>query len=110
MSLLGDLFTVAQFQSFSDADATSNVVVAAVTGSRIRVISYTINAANGENDVTFQSATTALSGAFEIANNATIHAYCAEGLFETAVGEAFNLLMSAATLVVGHFTYVLISE
>ena len=108
MSILGDNFSAAQFQAFTDVDAASNVVVAAVSGYKIRVLSYTVNAANGENDITFQTATTALSGAFELADQATIHAYCAEGLFETVSGEAFNLLMSAATLVVGHFTYVTI--
>ena len=108
MSLLGDPMTVAQFALFTDADAASNEVIAAVAGKQIRILSYTINAANGENDVTFQSASTALSGAFEMANNATIHATNEGGLFETAAGEAFNVLMSAATLMVGHFTFVVI--
>ncbi len=110
MSLLGDPMAVALFQAYTNATGASNVGIAAVAGYQIRVLSYTFNAAGGENDVTFQSNTTALSGAFELANNATVHATCMAGLFESAVGEQLSVLQSAATLCVAHFTYVLIPD
>ena len=110
MSLLGDPMAVVKFKAYTDADAASNEAIAAVAGYHIRIISYTINAANGENSITFQSAAVALSGAMELANNASIHATCDAGLFETSVGVAFNVLQSAAALVAGHFTYVLIKD
>ena len=108
MSLLGDPLVVTQFASFTDATGDLNAVVAAVTGFKIRVTSYTLNMAGGINDITFQGGTTKLSGAFQVADQATIHAACASGLFETAAGVAFNILMSTALLVVGHVSYVLI--
>ena len=96
------------FASYSETTAARNEIVAAVAGKKIRVLSWTLNAADGENDVTWESATTALSGALEIANNATAGASFGGGLFETAAGAALNTTQSAATLVAGHITYVLI--
>ena len=101
-------FQHVKFVSFSDADAASNLVVAAEALYKIRVLSYVLNAAGGENDVSFIGGSTALTGAFEIANNATISASAPYGLFETAINEDLDILMSAATLVVGHISYVLV--
>ncbi len=96
------------FASFSDSTGDRNLVVAAVTGKKIRVVSWTMNAAGGENDITWETAAVAISGALEIANNATHTASYQGGLFETVAGEALNLSMSTATLVAGHVTYILI--
>ena len=96
------------FASYSNASAADNEVVAADATKKIRVLSYTINAAGGANTVTWKSATTALSGAMDIVDNASLHAACVHGLFETVANEALNLAQSAATLGAGHVTYVLI--
>ncbi len=97
-----------QFASFSDATGDQNVVVAAVTGKKIRVLSYTMNAAGALNTIAWQSASTALSGVFDYADMATVSAESEYGLFETAAGEALNITMTAAALVAGHVSYVLI--
>ncbi len=96
------------FASFSDATGDRNVVVAANATKKIRVLSYTLNAAGGANTVTWETATTALAGAMDIVDNASLHASCVHGLMETVANEALNLSMTAATLVAGHVTYVLI--
>ena len=101
-------FQTITFVSWSDADAASNLVVAAHTLYKIRVMSYVLNAAGGENDVSFIGGATAITGAFEIANNATISASSPYGLFETAVNEDLDILQSAATLVAGHLSYILV--
>jgi len=97
-----------KFASFSDATGDRNVVVAAVSGKKIRVLGYSLNAAGGANTVTWESATTALSGAMDMADQATIEIDSDYGLLETVAGAALNLSMSDATLVAGHVTYVLI--
>ncbi len=96
------------FAAYSDSDATRNEAIAAVSGKKIRVLSWTMNAAGGEQDITFESATTALSGAFELVNNATASASYSGGLFETVAGQALNITQSNAVLLAGHITYVLV--
>ncbi len=96
------------FASYSETTAARNEIVTAVAGKKIRVTAWTLNAAGGENDITWETAATALSGAFEIANNATAGAHFSGGLFETVAGEALNATQSTGTLVAGHITYVLV--
>ena len=96
------------YKAYSDADATRNEAIAAVAGKKIRVLSYLLNAAGGENDVTFESGAVALTGAMEVANNASVHASFNGGVFETTAGVALNITQSAATLVAGHITYILV--
>ncbi|KKK54395.1 hypothetical protein LCGC14_3085180 [marine sediment metagenome] len=95
------------FASFSNATQADNEVVAADGTKKIRVLSYTINAAGGAQTITWKSATTALSGAMDLADNGFIHASCIHGLFATVANQALNLANSAATLTTGHITYVL---
>ncbi len=96
------------FAAYSESTGARNEIVTAVSGKKIRVTAWTLNAAGGENDITWESGATALSGAFEIANNATAGASFAGGLFETTAGAALNATQSGATLVAGHITYVLV--
>ena len=110
MSLLGDPMAVVKFAAYTDADAASNVAIAAVAGYKIRILSYSLSASGGIQNITFQSAAVALSGAMDVADNATIHATCMAGLFETTVGVAFNVLQGQANLLAGHFSYVLIPD
>ena len=100
--------TAVLFASFSDATGDRNVVVAADATRKIRVLSYSLNAAGGLNTITWETAATALSGAMDILDNTFIHASCVHGLMETVANEALNISMTAATLVAGHVTYVLI--
>lgn len=93
-----------------DLNATGNVV-AAVTGKRIRVVTYVL-VASGAGTVTWRSATTALSGAMTVATGTPISAApLPEGLagqkghLETATGEALNLLISGSIQVSGHLVY-----
>lgn len=97
-----------QFAVVSKAAIADNEIVAAVSGKKIRVLSYTLNAAGGANTCTWKSATTALSGAMDIGDNVSVSADCGAGLMETAAGEALNLALTAATLVAGHITYILV--
>ncbi len=103
-----EIFSKLQFASFSDSTDDRNVVVAAVTGKKIRVMSYSINAAGGVNTVTWESATTALSGAMDMLDQATIEVDSPHGLLETVAGAALNLSMTGATLVAGHVSYILV--
>ncbi len=97
-----------KFAAYSETTGARNEQVAAVTGKKIRVLSWTLNASAAENTATWESATTALSGAIEIANNAVVGASYAGGLFETVAGEALNVTQGAASLMSGHITYVLV--
>ncbi len=106
--LQSNAFQTITFVSWSDSDAASNLVVAAQTLYKIRVMSYVLNAAGGEADLSFIGGSTALTGAMEVANNATISASSPYGLFETAINEDLDLLQTGGTLVAGHISYILV--
>ncbi len=89
------------------ATATANTIVAAVTGKKIVVLSYTLVAA-GAITVTWRSDATLISGPLAFAaNGGTAPATTPEApLLETAAGQALILLNSAAVQVGGHLTYI----
>lgn len=98
-----------RFAVISENTIADNELVAAVSGKKIRVLHYIVNAAGGANTITFKSASTAISGAIDVGDNVTISAQCEPyGVLETAAGEALNMGQSAATLVAGHLVYVLV--
>ena len=90
----------------------SNTVVAAVLNKRIRVVHYVAIAA-GSVTVTWQSASTALSGPMALAANGGMAPASGVsspsgifGQFQTEAGEALNLSLSGAISVGGHLTYI----
>jgi|WetSurMetagenome_2_1015567.scaffolds.fasta_scaffold1305328_2 hypothetical protein len=89
------------------ASASGNTsVVAAVAGTKIRVIAYNYMA-NGTVNVKFQSATTDKTGlSYLIANTGKVCPFNPAGWFETAVGEALNINLSASIAVGGELVYV----
>lgn len=89
-----------------DVAATSNELVAAVTGQVVSVIEYNMVAA-GAVTAQFKSATTALTGAMSMITGVPIEASLAEAsrrdcLFQTAKGEALNLTLGGTVQVSGH--------
>ena len=75
----------------------SNEVVAAVAGVRHRVLSVVL-ITTAANSVNFLSAATGISATFPLAaNGGVVLPFNEHGWFETAVGEALNLNMTAAT-------------
>ena len=93
--------------------AASGDVVSAVTGKKIRVLSYFLVSA-GSVTAKFQSgASTDLTGAMSLivgVPNACDHAPPVHGMptgyFETAPGEKLNLVLGGSVQVSGHLTYV----
>lgn len=101
-----------KYAAISASSSGSNTVVAAVTGKRIRVLSYVMVAA-GDVTATWQSASTNLSGGMALAANGGAAPSAGQatpggliGQFETNQGEALNLNLSAAVSVAGHLTYI----
>ena len=92
--------------STSSSGATQ--LVAAVTGKKIRVLSYVLFC-NAAVNAKFQSGSTDLTGLLYLAANGGVSA-TVEGIgcFQTASGEALNLNLSGAIAVGGHITYVFI--
>lgn len=98
-----------RFLSVSAAVGADNTLVTAVAGKRILVLQYSLNAAGGANTITFKSGSTAISGAMDIASDATIEASLSPyGVLQTDSGAALVMNLSAATLVAGHLVYVLV--
>lgn len=92
------------------ATSGDNEIVAAVTGKRIRVLSYTIVAAAAVT-VRFESGAggTALTGQMSFAaNGGASTAFNPLGLFETAQGAALNMELGGANSVDGHLRYALV--
>ena len=79
-------------------------VVGAVSGKRIRVIAFAV-VANATVNIKFQSGTTDITGSMRIVEGGGIaHAYDG-GLFQTAVGQALNINLSANATVGGYVVY-----
>lgn len=103
---------IMKFAAINASASGSNAIVAAVTGKRIRVVSYVIVAA-GAVTATWQSASTALSGPMSLASSGGASASVgilapggAYGLFQTEAGEALNLSLGGAVTVAGHLCYI----
>ena len=95
-----------QFALIDENAQANNEIVAAVSGKRIRVVSFFVVAA-AANSITWKSATTAIAGPMALAQNGGVSAEAEVGLCETAMGEALNLALSAATQVGGGVAYTL---
>lgn len=94
--------------------ADSGTVVAAITGKKIRVLSYTIVAAGAVTAI-WKSGTTALSGAMSMITGVPIHSSVQPNslgdyvpVLQTAAGEALVVTLSSGVQVSGHLTYVLV--
>lgn len=94
-----------KFASISTASSGYTSLVSAVTGKKIRVLSYAI-VASAAVTVQFASASTAKSGAMSLDANGGVSAQAQQGLFETASAEALRLNLGGAVQVSGHLSYV----
>lgn len=90
------------------ASSGSQAMVAAVTGKQIVLLNY-VMVADGAVTITWQSASTALSGAMSLAANSGIAVNSGgDGLLTTAAGEALNLSLGGSVGIRGHLTYTLL--
>jgi hypothetical protein len=99
---------VVKYAVIDDASSGDNEVIAAVSGKKIRVLSYVMITA-GAVTARFESGAggTALTGQMSIgANGGASSGYVPVGHFETAAGAALNLELSGAVSVDGHITYI----
>lgn len=87
-----------------ESTAASNEIVAAVSGKQIIVLAVTI-LVDSAVDLTWQSASTALSGPMNVTQGMTDD-NADVGLFETARDEALNLLSGSAVQVSGYLSYI----
>ncbi len=80
------------------ASATASSVVAAVTGGRIRVISLVVLTGGTATDVTFNSASSAISCKFACAANGGVVLPKSEsGWFQTVPGQALTVTTGAGS-------------
>jgi len=93
-----------KFASFTTTSA-SPVVLAAITGKRIRVLSYVL-ITDAQQTVKWQSDTNDISGAMSLDVSSGISAHNPQGLLQTNNGEALRLLPSSSGNVSGHISYV----
>lgn len=101
-------FQTPSFALISTASTGDQQVVAAVTGKKIRVLSYTI-VSTSANAVKFRSASTDKTGAMALAANGGVStSYSPVGHFETVAGEALNINLGSAAQISGHLTYCLV--
>ena len=90
------------------------IIVAAVEGRKIVVISYLLTT-SGANDVVWKSDGNAISGTLTISN--TLQDGTASypspagpvGIFETALGEGLKLQVGSDTTIGGYLTYILVA-
>lgn len=86
----------------------SNAVVAAVAGGRIRVLSAVI-VSTLANSINFLSAAATISATFPLAaNGGVVLPFNEHGWFETNIGEALNLNMTAATATAVQLHYIVL--
>lgn len=91
------------------ASTATGEIVAAVAGQRIRVLSVIALAGGTETDLTFKSASTAISLLFANASNGgEVLPHNAHGWFQTAPGEALNVTTGAGSTTGIQVNYLLI--
>lgn len=91
------------------ASTAAGEIVAAVAGHRIRVLSVIALAGGTETDLTFKSASTAISLLFANASNGgEVLPHNAHGWFQTAPGEALNVTTGAGSTTGIQVNYLLI--
>ncbi len=94
-----------KFAVISAASSGNNTVVAAVTGKKIRVLRFHYKS-GGTVNAKFTDGTNDLTGLFaETAGSANGAGWCPVGVFETGVGAALILNLSAAVGLAGVLTY-----
>lgn len=99
-----------QFASIAVSSSGVNIVIAAMVGKAIRVLSYVLTA-NGTVNVKWQSHTlpTDLTGLdYLVANTGVSSGYSPIGHFQSRVGESLDINLSGAIAVGGHLTYILV--
>jgi hypothetical protein len=80
------------------ASQTNSVVVAAVSGKRIRVLAVAFLCGATATDATLNSGSTAISPLFaNAANGGAVLPFMPVGWFETAIGEALTLTTGAGS-------------
>lgn len=97
-----------KFAKISCSSSGANIIVAAVTSKKIRVLSYVL-VANAAVNAKWQSHTTPtdLSGLLYLAANGGVSApFSQVGHFESLSGESLDLNLSSAIAVGGHITYI----
>jgi hypothetical protein len=97
-----------KFAKIAVSSSGVNIVVAAVTSKKIRVLSYVL-VANAAVNVKWQSHTTPtdLTGLDYLAANTGVSSgYSPVGHFESLSGESLDLNLSGAVAVGGHLTYI----
>jgi len=101
---------IPQFASISVSSAGDSQLVAAVANKRIRVINYALMA-NGTVNVKFRGGADDKTGLLYLVANAGVAPGEARyGHFQTGLGQALNINLSAAIAVGGHLTYVAVGE
>lgn len=94
----------------STAASGDTTLLAAVTGKRLMVLSYILDA-GGAVSVKFKGGSTDLTGAMPLAANGTLTGSKSDvGHFATAAGEALILNLSTNVQVSGHVTVLEIRE
>jgi hypothetical protein len=97
-------YSSVQYRTISASSSGDTEVVPAVSGKRIRVIAYAV-VASGTVDIKFRSATTDITGSMHLVGGGGVaHAYDG-GLFQTSVGQALNINLSANATVGGYVVY-----
>lgn len=101
-------YTVA-YAAISASASGTNAIVGAVAGNIIRVLSVDLSAAGAVN-ASFQSGSTNITGLtyFAAAGASLVRPYSPHGWFQTAVGAALNLNLSAAVAVGGSVAYIVV--
>jgi|ERR1019366_1245475 hypothetical protein len=99
------------FAPLTQSVTASTVVVAGVTGKKIRVLGVVLTVLTAGQTVTFQTQTgpVALTGAMTFAANEALALLppVPHGLFETLSGDGLFLALGGATLVSGFLIYCL---
>jgi hypothetical protein len=102
----GNTAITPKFVAIVASSSGANAILAAVSGKKIRVLSYVIVATTAVT-AKFQSAAVDLTGAMPLGATGVLSApFNVLGHFETAASAALNLTLGSAVAVSGHLTYI----
>lgn len=96
-----------KFAAGSVTSAGANTLITAVANKRIVVLQMTYWVKGGNETITLQSDSTAISGAMDLLDDEKhVEPYCPHGLFRTTAGEALKVDLNTGVNFRYHITYV----
>lgn len=103
----GTVAVTPKYSSIAISSSGNNTIVSAVTGKKLRVLSYKLSANGAVNAKWLSGTTTDLTGfSYFASNSLEVAPFNPIGWFETSASALLTISLSGSVAVGGHMTYI----